>query len=160
VTRSTVALAWLCAFALLGCASGEADELARGEGLYGIHCASCHGANLEGQPSWREPLANGSYPAPPHDGTGHTWRHSDAQLFAATKFGGGFSAAPDSVSGMPGFESVLGDAEIREVIEFVKSRWPRELQIRQRMLTRARGEHHGAKQLAQRVGSDDPHAHH
>jgi mono/diheme cytochrome c family protein len=25
-------------------------DLARGEALYGAYCASCHGANLEGQP--------------------------------------------------------------------------------------------------------------
>ena len=44
--------------------------VARGRVIYADHCASCHGANLEGQPNWRTRLANGRLPAPPHDATG------------------------------------------------------------------------------------------
>jgi hypothetical protein len=45
------------------------------------------GANLEGQPNWKERQANGRLPAPPHDASGHTWHHPDAQLFGITKQG-------------------------------------------------------------------------
>lgn len=114
-----------------------------GEALYLAHCASCHGTELRGQPNWQEPLPDGGYPAPPHDGSGHTWRHSDRELFEATKFGGAFSAAPDSVSHMPAFDNVLSDDEIWAALAFVKSRWPTELQARQALLTRMRshGQH-------------------
>ena len=124
-------------------ASGPADStnaraVAEGEAVYLAHCGSCHGAQLQGQPNWQEVLPDGGYPAPPHDGSGHTWRHSDRQLFLATKFGNSFSAAPGSISHMPTFEHVLSDDEIWAAIAFVKSHWPAELQARQRLLTRMR----------------------
>jgi mono/diheme cytochrome c family protein len=109
-----------------------------GKAVYLAHCASCHGTQLEGQPNWQEALPDGAYPAPPHDGSGHTWRHSDMELFEATKFGGTFSATPGSVSHMPAFENVLSDNEIWAALAFVKSRWPAGLQARQRLLTRVR----------------------
>jgi mono/diheme cytochrome c family protein len=111
-----------------------------GEAIYLAHCAACHGARLEGQANWQEVLPDGGYPAPPHDGSGHTWRHSDRQLFEATKSGGDFSAAPGSVSHMPGFANVLSDAEIWAALAFVKSRWPAELRARQWLLTRIRSQ--------------------
>ena len=122
-----------------GVALGTADPHdarvgAEAKVVYLANCASSHGAKLQGQPNWREPLPDGGYPAPPHDGSGHTWRHSDRQLFEATKFGGGFSAAPGSVSHMPAFENVLSDDEIWATIAFVKNWWPDGLKARQRML--------------------------
>ena len=77
--------------------------VARGEVLYQQHCASCHGANLEGQPNWRERDADGMLPAPPHDVTGHTWHHSDALLFDVTKLGSTAVVGSDYMSNMPGF---------------------------------------------------------
>ena len=47
-------------------------DVVAGQSLYADNCASCHGANLEGQPNWQSPDADGVLPAPPHDGTGHT----------------------------------------------------------------------------------------
>ena len=134
----------------------DARAVAQGEAVYLAHCASCHGTRLEGQPSWQEALPDGGYPAPPHDGSGHTWRHSDPQLFEATKFGGGFSAAPGSVSHMPGFESVLSDDEIWAALAFVKSRWPAELQARQRLLTRARSQRQHAGHEEHTGDAGDP----
>ena len=118
----------------------DAETVAKGEAVYLARCVSCHGARLQGQPNWQEALPDGGYPAPPHDGSGHTWRHSDRQLFEATKFGGSFSAAPGSVSHMPAFENVLTDDEIWAALAFVKNRWPAELQARQRLLTRMRSQ--------------------
>ena len=56
---------------------GDAQQVASGEVVYRAHCASCHGANLEGQPDWRNRLPSGRLPAPPHDASGHTWHHPD-----------------------------------------------------------------------------------
>ena len=47
--------------------------VALGKRIYAEHCASCHGANLEGQPNWRIRKPDGRMPAPPHDSSGHTW---------------------------------------------------------------------------------------
>ncbi|MGE0652293.1 MAG: cytochrome c [Alphaproteobacteria bacterium] len=98
--------------------------VAQGRELYGQHCAACHGVTLEGQPEWRSPLANGRMPAPPHDETGHTWHHSDQDLFTIVKGGLG-AIVPGYESDMPAFGEVLTDQQIRSVIEFIKSTWPR-----------------------------------
>lgn len=98
-------------------------RIAEGQLLYAEHCASCHGANLEGQPNWQSRLPDGRFPAPPHDETGHTWHHSDAYLFDVTKRGGQATALAGFVSGMPEFGSVLSDEQIRSTLAFIKSRW-------------------------------------
>jgi len=105
--------------------------VAQGQAVYAAACASCHGANLEGQADWRIRRADGKLPAPPHDETGHTWHHPDAQLFAMTKFG------PAAVAGlegyetdMPAFEGTLSDNEIRAVLSYIKSTWPAEIRAR------------------------------
>jgi mono/diheme cytochrome c family protein len=105
--------------------------VAFGESLYAEHCASCHGAELEGQSSWRTPLPDGRYPAPPHDATGHTWHHDDAYFFETTKYGGQARARQSFVSGMPAFGDELTDDEIWAVLAFIKSRWPEEIRARQ-----------------------------
>jgi len=51
--------------------------VARGEAVYRMHCASCHGRNLEGQPEWQSRDKEGFLPAPPHDESGHTWHHPE-----------------------------------------------------------------------------------
>ena len=118
-------------------------DLARGAALYGDYCAACHGAALEGQPDWRSPGPDGRLPAPPHDETGHTWHHDDATLFAYTKLGGAAALAAQGVdgfdSGMPGFEDVLSDAEIRDVLEYIKSTWPDRERAAQAARTEAAG---------------------
>lgn len=102
----------------------EAEEIALGEQVYAQHCAACHGVDLEGQPRWRERLANGRLPAPPHDATGHTWHHPDRVLFGITKFGPGKFAPPGYESDMPAFGNVLSDEAIWAVLTYIKSRWP------------------------------------
>lgn len=109
---------------------GLGNQIAIGQRVYAQNCASCHGANLEGQPNWRAPLANGSMPAPPHDITGHTWHHGDQYLFEVTKRGGQ-AASPDAPSGMPAFGDRLSDAEIEAVLAYIKSTWPPDIQAAQ-----------------------------
>ena len=58
-----------------------------GQNIYSENCASCHGAELEGQENWQNRDNKGYLPAPPHDETGHTWHHSDEYLFLITKYG-------------------------------------------------------------------------
>jgi mono/diheme cytochrome c family protein len=107
----------------------------RGKVVYAEQCASCHGTNLEGQPNWRQRLPNGRMPAPPHDATGHTWHHSDEQLFEMTKFGPG-ALVPGYQSDMPGFEDKLSDAEIWAVLSYIESTWPAQIRERQARMNR------------------------
>jgi mono/diheme cytochrome c family protein len=114
----------LPASAFLHAASAEADA---GRALYLEHCAACHGVDLEGQPDWRSPRAEGIYPAPPHDESGHTWHHDDAMLIDYITRGG--QAVLDDMgvtfnSGMPGFGSVLDEQEIEAILDYIKSTWP------------------------------------
>lgn len=99
------------------------EQTALGRQVYAQSCASCHGANLEGAPDWKRRLENGRMPAPPHDESGHTWHHSDQDLFAMTKLGVG-GVVPDYESDMPAFGEILSDDEIAAVLAFIKSTWP------------------------------------
>ena len=118
---------------------GNQELVALGQGVYRDQCASCHGANLEGQANWRTRNADGTLKAPPHDESGHTWHHSDQVLFDYTKLGGAGMGPPGFKSAMPGFGENLKDDEIWAVLAFIKSRWPREVLARQRQIT-ARGQ--------------------
>ena len=113
-------------------------RLALGRRLYEKHCASCHGIDGEGQDNWRQRKADGTLPAPPHDETGHTWHHSDRQIFAYTKLGGAGVAPKGFKSAMPGFGKILSDRDIWAVIAHIKTFWPKELRER-----RARSPRHG-----------------
>jgi len=99
------------------------EALGLGQEFYAARCASCHGADLEGQPDWKRRLDTGRMPAPPHDQSGHTWHHADRALFQITKGGVG-AIVPGYESDMPAFEGVLNDAEIAAVLAWIKSTWP------------------------------------
>lgn len=105
--------------------------VARGANVYEANCASCHGADLEGQANWRSPGEDGRLPAPPHDETGHTWHHDGDTLFQLTKYGvGALINDPDYASNMPSYDGVLSDEEIIAVLSYIKSTWPEEIRAR------------------------------
>ena len=112
----------------------DSKTVAKGSLIYKQHCSSCHGKNLEGAPSWRLRLPNGKLPAPPHDESGHTWHHSDKILFSLTKQGPTKIIGGDYKSDMPGFDKILTDDQIIEVLSYIKSRWPKEIQKRHNLL--------------------------
>ncbi len=107
-------------------------DVSAGQTLYQEHCASCHGANLEGQPNWRSPNDDGTLPAPPHNRTGHTWHHDNQLLFEYTRLGGRGALAARGIedfnSGMPGFEGVIIDDEIWDILAYIRSTWPERVQ--------------------------------
>jgi mono/diheme cytochrome c family protein len=111
-------------------------DLTAGELIYDQHCASCHGAHLEGQPNWQRKLPSGRLPAPPHDATGHTWHHPDEELFVITKKGPS-ALVPGYVSDMPAFEDSLSDPQIRDVLAFIKSQWPPDIAGKQKQINDA-----------------------
>lgn len=107
-------------------APAKEPTLADGKALYGMFCASCHGAKMEGQTDWRRRMANGRLPAPPHDITGHTWHHPDAQLLSMIKDGfvPGVTAPIGYESNMPAFGAALNDTQIKSVLAYIKTYWP------------------------------------
>ncbi len=130
-----VALCAISALLLVGCArTGPAAttgqpppldpaEVARGRAVYVQSCASCHGPRAEGAKNWTQPDARGNLPAPPHDDSGHTWRHSDRQL--AEIIGNGWRDPFNKTEEltMPPFKEKLGDEDIRALIVYFKSLW-------------------------------------
>lgn len=100
----------------------------QGKSVYAQHCAECHGANLEGEAGWKLQNPDGSFRAPPHDASGHTWHHSDAQLIDAVHRGGA-RLSPDvgGTSAMPAYGDTLTDEEITAVLDYIKSTWPEEI---------------------------------
>ena len=110
-------------FLFVANADPQAPLASAGRDLYLANCAKCHGVELEGQPDWKKRNENGRLPAPPHDESGHTWHHSDKQLFTITKYGLQ-AIAPGYESDMPAFENLLTDDEIRLILDYIKSTWP------------------------------------
>jgi mono/diheme cytochrome c family protein len=105
----------------------DADAVALGSALYAEHCAACHGARLEGEGAWKERNEDGSFRAPPHDATGHTWHHSDDQLREAVLRGGARLPADIGQSEMPTFADTLSLSEVDAVLAYIKSNWPEEI---------------------------------
>ncbi|WP_420473946.1 c-type cytochrome [Noviherbaspirillum sp. ST9] len=115
----------------------DSEMVAKGKNIYAAHCAACHGANLEGQPEWRKRLPNGRLPAPPHDGSGHTWHHPDAVLVDIVKNSlvPGRTAPDGYQSDMPAYANVLSDTDIAAVLAYIKSTWPPEALAMQKELS-------------------------
>lgn len=116
-------------FVLARAGSGDRialEEVARGHKIYMVNCAQCHGNRLEGQTNWQTPYPNGRMPAPPHDGTGHTWHHPDDMLAGIIKNGMKPYVEPGYESDMPAFGGRLSDQDIHDVLSFIKSTWPEE----------------------------------
>lgn len=119
----------LAVIVLLRAGSGDrtaSGEIVRGQRIYMVNCAQCHGNRLEGQAKWQTPYPNGRMPAPPHDGTGHTWHHSDDMLAGIVKKGMKPYVDAGYESDMPAFGSRLSDQDIRDVLSFIKTTWPEE----------------------------------
>jgi mono/diheme cytochrome c family protein len=82
----------------------------------------CHGKSGQGSFSWRKQDADGKFPPPPLNGTGHAWHHPFRALGSQIKFG-----APGGGGKMPGFSESLSDEEIIDVIAWFQNRWPDEI---------------------------------
>ncbi len=96
-----------------------ASRVAQGEGVYNQYCAACHGPKGEGQPNWKTRNSDGSLPPPPHNSSGHTWHHADAQLTGIIANGN-----PDFPgTRMPAFRQQLSEEEMLAVLEYIKTWW-------------------------------------
>ena len=98
------------------------EQVSQGEQLFSQNCAACHGQNAEATADWKKTDANGKYPPPPLNGTGHAWHH-DLDLLRRTVREGGAKLGGQ----MPAFEGVLSDMETDSVIAYFQSKWPDDL---------------------------------
>ncbi|AZT82225.1 cytochrome c [Marinobacter sp. NP-4(2019)] len=122
-------LALLVVPVLAGASGGSAGannaptDVAQGRQIYEQYCAACHGWQGEGAANWEKPDDKGEMPPPPHDETGHTWRHSDAMLFKMIAEGWRHPFNKSDRLTMPAFGESLTDQEIAAVIEYLKTLW-------------------------------------
>lgn len=99
------------------------QRIAAGRVIYERVCASCHGAHGEGAAKWQEPDAKGDMPSPPHDASGHTWKHSDAMLYQIVQRGWRDPFNKTQRLTMPAFEGQLSREETIAVIDYLKTFW-------------------------------------
>jgi len=90
----------------------------KGNKIYLQHCVECHKANASGVSDWRKVDDTGNYPAPPLNGTAHSWHH-DLNVLRKTVREGGVELGGT----MPGFAEKLSNKEIDYVIAWVQSQW-------------------------------------
>ena len=108
----------------------DVGEIALGQELYAVHCTRCHGPELRGEANWQTQNEDGSFRAPPHDASGHTWHHSDNLLLETIRHGG--ARLPDNIGGtskMPAFAEVLNDRQMAAILTYIKSTWPEDIRL-------------------------------
>ncbi|MCF6233110.1 MAG: c-type cytochrome [Rhodobacteraceae bacterium] len=105
----------------------DAGITTQGREIYAANCASCHGADLQGEPDWRRQDEDGFLPAPPHDQSGHTWHHPDTLLIRITRDGTEAVVGGSYRSRMIGFGDILAEDEIIAVLAYIKSTWPEQV---------------------------------
>ncbi len=130
---ATLIILAIAAAALMGCSSSSesddpavetpTDPIATGQKVFASNCAACHGAGGVGQSNWHIRKADGTLPAPPLNGEGHTWHHGDGLLYRIVSEGGAALEAPGLKSVMPAFGERLSHQEIVAVLTYVKSHW-------------------------------------
>lgn len=94
-------------------------QVRQGRPIYNNNCANCHGAMAQGARNWRQRGPDGNFPAPPLNGSGHTWHHPMPVLERVIREGG--------PANMPAWGHTLSDAEIKAVLAYVQSLWPEEI---------------------------------
>ncbi len=78
--------------------------------------------NLVGAADWKGVDKDGHRKAPPLNGTGHTWHHSDEILHKIIKLG--FAKLINNYEGkMYGFGEKINDEGIDNVLSYIKSYW-------------------------------------
>ena len=101
----------------------DPGQVKSGRAVYEQYCASCHGANAQGAANWQERDERGELPAPPHDAEGHTWRHSDAELYEMVSKGWRDPFNKTKRLTMPAFGDALALEKIRDVVTYLKTLW-------------------------------------
>ena len=105
-------------------------KIEAGKLLYNQYCASCHQVNLTGAKNWKGFDEDGHRKAPPLNGTGHTWHHSDELLHKIIKYG--FAKLIKNYEGkMMGFGDNIEDEGIDNILSYIKSYWNDDIYFQQ-----------------------------
>lgn len=108
----------------------------QGKAVYQQYCQACHGPEGKGlTEQWKQRDALGELPAPPHDPSGHTWRHSDAMLYRMIAEGWRDPFNRTDRLTMPAFGDVLEPGQIDAVIAYLSTLWTEEQRAYQRQQT-------------------------
>ena len=95
------------------------QQFEAGQQIFAQHCASCHVDLGQGiVENWKRPDSAGNFPAPPLNGTAHTWHHPKFVLLETIDNGG----IPLGGT-MPAFKDILTDEDKESVIAFIQSMW-------------------------------------
>ena len=120
---------FLCLFLLPGCFDNNdtqaksKDSIQLGKTTFDKNCIVCHGKGAKGLTSNWKKSVSGAYPAPPLNGSAHSWHHSRATLLASINEGG------IKLGGtMPGFKNKLTDDEKKALLDYMYSLWPKTIQ--------------------------------
>ncbi|MFE8070003.1 cytochrome c [Marinobacteraceae bacterium S3BR75-40.1] len=91
----------------------------QGKAIYQRYCQDCHNARARGVRQWKKRDAQGHFPPPPLDGTGHAWHHSLPTLMQTIREGG----QPNGGQ-MPPFKDKLNTQQMLAVMAYFQSYWP------------------------------------
>ena len=95
--------------------TAEARPDIPGAHTYATRCASCHGLDGKGQPEWMPPLAGATSALAKEDASAINITLNGSQRIVA-------AGVPDAYR-MPAFREQLTDAQIAQVLSFVRSSW-------------------------------------
>ena len=116
----------------------SARDVPEGLQIYKVQCSGCHGRQLQGQALWQAQDSYAGLRAPPHDDTGHTWQHSDEDLYRKVRTGHiGESPqrfADSTEAQRHAFQSILSEEKILQVLAFIKARWSLGIRVAQSTL--------------------------
>jgi len=113
---------------LTSCFSDDApiSNTQLGQVTFEKNCASCHGKDGEGiVKDWKKRQADGSYPAPPVNGSAHAWHHSPKTLLSTINNGGAKLGGQ-----MPAFKDQLSEEEKQALLDYMYSLWPKDIQAK------------------------------
>ena len=96
-----------------------AEQVKNGSTIFFQNCAVCHGAKAQGlSADYRIPLADGSYPPPPLNGSAHAWHHPLNVLLDVIENGNAQRGGK-----MPSFKDRLSKEQRLEVIAYFQDFW-------------------------------------
>ena len=113
---------------LTSCFSDDApiSSAQLGQVTFEQNCVSCHGKDGEGiVKDWKKRQADGSYPAPPVNGSAHSWHHSPKTLLSTINNGGAKLGGQ-----MPAFKDQLSEEEKQALLDYMYSLWPKDIQAK------------------------------
>lgn len=98
-------------------------DIQTGQKIFANDCAVCHGDKAQGlTKDWKQTLADGTYSAPPLNGSAHAWHHPMKILLRTTQNGG----VPLGGT-MPGFKNKLSQSEQLAAIAYFQNFWSDEI---------------------------------